>query len=282
MRFCKILSATFFALIALDGALAGKNPLPIGMQQLCAEATTKKFTPDPASLKSPNPNKIFNLVEMGGGYRDVLNALGDQHPDKVIFYALTPKLFSTDEQSKYGVTPMMAAALVGNWDAALALINRGANLNYKAPPIITTTPLESALLGRKFSFACKLIEHGAEIPLDKANRDSLFGHVLTTFPEEREQAAIFIDFFMRNGFDPNDVGSSLETPVMRAVALNNVQAIKVLLNYGARLDIVKKDGKTVWSVANKKNNPEVLKLLKEAEKKAKAAEKVESRELVRQ
>jgi ankyrin repeat protein len=226
------------------------------MQQLCKKAEKEKFSPSPASLKSPHPEKLFNLIEMGGGYDEVSKEIGQRSPDKII---------------SQGVTPMMMAALVGNWAAASALISKGADVNFKRPPEITTTPLELSIFSRKFIFACKLMENGAKIPRSKNDRQALLRDSLITLPSEMEDGAIFVDFLIENGLNANDMGSTLETPLMRAVGVGSIPAIQVLLSHGARLDITKHNGLTVWDVAKKKNNPEVVNLLMAAQKKQNSA-----------
>lgn len=256
MRRCTAILLLCLFFVGPASAFSGQ--LPPKMQRLCDEAKNAKFTPSPVSISSPHPEKLFNLVEMGAGYNETIAALGRRQPDKIVID---------------GVTPMLMAALTGNWNAASALIDKGANINHVSPPIITTTPLEISIFNRKFIFACKLIERGADVPSEKSGRDSLFRDALVTLPEEMEQGAVIVDFFLDNGFDSNDMGSPLETPLMRAVGVGSVPAIRVLLSHGARLDIAKKDGLTVWDVARKKNNPEVLKILNDAQKKADAAKK---------
>ena len=233
-------------------ALALDLQWPPQMQQLCKKAQEEKFSPSPASLKSPHPEKLFNLIEMGGGYDEVAKEIGEKTPDKIILQ---------------GVTPMMMATLTGNWPAASALISKGADVNFKQPPEITTTPLELSIFSRKFIFACKLIENGAKIPRNKNDRQALLRDSLITLPSEMEDGAIFVDFLIRNGLNVNDMGSTLETPLMRAVGVGSIPAIQVLLSHGARLDIAKHNGLTVWDIAKKKNNPQVIDLLMAAQKK---------------
>ncbi|GKT25760.1 hypothetical protein [Acidovorax sp. SUPP3334] len=252
------LGIMLICLFSFGEVLAFNGQLSPAMQRLCDEVHSTKFTPSPVSLVTPHPEKLFNLIEIGGSDAEIIAALGRRSPDKIVVD---------------GVTPMLMAALTGNWSAASVLIDKGADVNYVAPPAITTTPLEISIFNRKFIFACKLIEKGAKIPLEKSGRNSLFRDALITLPPEMEQGAIVVDFFLENGFDPNDMGSPLETPLMRVVGVESVPAIRVLLSHGARLDIAKKNGLTVWDVARKKNNPDVLKILNEAQEKADAAKK---------
>jgi ankyrin repeat protein len=159
----------------------------------------------------------------------------------------------------------MYAALSGNWPAAKALIESGADVNLKKPEMVTTA-LESTLLSSKYSFACKLIKKGAKFPTSKEERNSFFEYAQISTFAPYEEAAVFVDYLLNNGFSPEDGGSPLETSLMGAVSLNNIPVIKVLLKHGARLDIVKRNGLTVWDVARRKNNPEVFRILREAAK----------------
>lgn len=230
--------------------------LPGAMQTLCKKAETDAFKPLPASLRSPNPDSLFQAIERGAKGTLVKRLLDGRHPDSIV---------SQD------MTPMQFAALTGNWPAAQALLDAGADVGHMHKSKFdgsSTTPLDIALITNQFAFACKLIEFGAKLPEKQEDKNNLFSAALVMEPKAFSRGAIFVDFLLQQGFDVNEFGSSLETPLMGSVALNNVPTIKVLLKHGARLDIVKSGDRTVWGVAYEKNNPQVLKLLEEAQKKA--------------
>jgi hypothetical protein len=186
---------------------------------------------------------------MGANGDKVKSLLAGRHPDEII--------------SPAGLTPLAFAVSAGNWEATKTLINIGADVNlYKEGMLLTA--LKSSVLYSKYPFACKLIQSGAKLPESKPEKDSLFSYARISTFAPHEEAGIFVDYLLSNGFDANDGGSPSQTPLMGAVSLNNIPVIKVLLKHGARLDIVKRNGLTVWDVARRKNNPEVLKILREA------------------
>lgn len=244
-------------IFGLLASLTNAQVMPPDMRILCDKATASGFTPLPESINAPHFDPLFNAIEMGGDNQAVKILLKNRNPDKIIIN---------------GMTPLVAAAYVGNWPAAEALIESGADVNFKGPDVLET-PLMAALFKSKYSLACKLIENKASLPTEKADRDSLLREAKVSTPDLYDDAAVFVNFLLENGFDANDQGSKTETPLMGAVSLSNIPVINVLLKHGARLDIVKKNGLTVWDVARKKNNPEVLKILNDAQKKADAAKK---------
>ncbi|CAN7398830.1 ankyrin repeat domain-containing protein [Acidovorax sp. Leaf78] len=222
------------------------------MKSLCKAAETTPFVPLPTSTASPNPHPLYHAIEMGADASTIASILSGNDPDKIV---VPP-----------GITPLIAASAVGNWPAAKFLIDIGSNINIRRADI-SITPLEAALITSKYSIACKLIQNHAKFPTSKTDRNRIFSTAqLSTFSPQ-EDAAIFVEYMIENGFDVNSMGNPLATPLMGAVSLSNIPVIKVLLKHGARLDISKKNGLTVWDMAKKKNNPEVIELLTAAKEK---------------
>jgi ankyrin repeat protein len=247
----KYISLLLFCTTLLFSHLAKAQEMPAEMQALCKRAETEPFVPAAASIERPHPNPLYQAIGMGAKGDTVKSLLAGRHPDEIV---VPP-----------GVTPLMYAAVVGNWSAAKALIEIGANMDLQISDI-SPTVLESGLLRSHYSLACKLIESGIKLPTSKKDKGNLLSEAsLSTF-SPHEEAAVFVNYLLSNGFDANDLGSPLETPLMGAVSLNNIPVIKVLLKHGARLEIAKRNGLTVWDVARRKNNPEVLKILREAAK----------------
>ena len=241
-----------FILVVFFSSQANAQSMSPEMRELCARAETATFTPLPASLSSPHPDPLYRAIETGAGKNEVKALLGNRHPDSIVINQLTP---------------LAAAALAGNWPAAQALIESGSDVNYSGP-LESVTPLMAALFTPNYKLACKLISNKAKLPSVRAEKVHLFSLARVSEPNAHADAAVFVEFLLTNGFDANDDGGKKETPLMGAVSLSNVPVIKVLLKYGARLDAVTKDGRTVWTVAEKKNNPEVLKILSDAQKSA--------------
>lgn len=230
------------------------KPLSKDMQRLCKNADVSKFIPLSESLAAPHSDPLFHSIEMGGAASEITSLLRGRKPDQIVVD---------------GMTPLVVAAVTNNWPAAKALIDLGANINFTQEPDVPLTPLEAALSNSNYSFACKLLENNAVLPISKSARDSLFSTALLAYNKNREkEGAVFVEYLLFNGFDPNDKGSTRETPLMGAVAVNNTPLTTVLLKNGARLDIVKDGDRTVWGVATKNNNPHILRLLKDAQKKS--------------
>ena len=230
------------------------TPLSADMRMLCKKADSSVFVPQAESLIAPQNDPLLHSIEMGGKASEITSLLNGRHPDSIVVN---------------GATPLLIAAVTNNWPAAKALISLGADINFTQAPDITLTPLEAAASNSNYAFACKLIENNAKLPSPKEGKNSFFSSALLTLRKDRERdGAIFVEHLLKNGFDPNDRGSPRETPLMRAVATNNVPLTRILLRNGARLDPVKNGDRTVWGVAIEKNNPHILRLLKNAQKKA--------------
>ena len=229
------------------------QPFSQDMKRTCAVSDQMDFVPLVESIRSPNKDPLLNGIELGSDFEETTKLLAGRHPDSILILEATPLIY---------------ASIAGNWQAAKALLSAGADINFKAS--IEITPLEMAVTKSHFPMACNLIARGAKLPASNAEKNQLMRSTIAMEPRDAEWGAIFIEYLISSGFDVNDVGSLRETPLMGAVALHNIPVIKVLLKHGARLDIVKQGGRSVWTVANEKNNLRVIKLLKEADMKAEA------------
>jgi len=229
------------------------QPFSQDMKRLCAVSDQMDFVPLVESIRSPNKDPLLNGIELGSDFEETTKLLAGRHPDSILILEATPFIY---------------ASIAGNWQAAKALLSAGADINFKAS--IEITPLEMAVTKSHFPMACNLIARGAKLPASNAEKNQLMRSTIAMEPRDAEWGAIFLEHLILNGFNVNEFGTENSNPLMGAVSLHNIPAIKVLLKHGARLDDITKDGRTVWTVAYKKNNPRVIKLLKETDMKAEA------------
>lgn len=140
-----------------------------------------------------------------------------------------------DAKDEYGQTALMHAASRGDAAVAGALLDNGANVN------ATDNKGLNALL----------------YSLDSENR--AHGEERKTLPERRLEVARRI--LLAKSVDVNAANSDGETPLMRAVRLENVEMIKALL--AQRADANRSDvfGDTAVTLAYKNGNAEIEKLL---------------------
>lgn len=212
-----------------------------------------------ATPQTPEPEKT---------YTDIFSAINAKASDQVI-RSLTSSQ-TVNRQLYQGITPLMYAAAGGDWRIISTLIDLGAEVNLKTA---SGYPLLSAIATNNYAIACKLILKGATLPSSSIDRMELMRTALIVEPSDFEASAIFIDLLLSNGFNKNDMDDVGYTPIMAAVALDAASIVRVFVKHDANLNTVKKSGRTVWTLARKKNNPQVLKLLQEAEAQKKTKPK---------
>ena len=68
---------------------------------------------------------------------------------------------------------------------------------------------------------------------------------------------------LQNGHNPNVHHEDGRTPLHHAVRQSNEPMVNLLLEYGARPNITSNYWGSIWSIALKKRNPNIIKALKE-------------------
>ena len=161
-----------------------------------------------------------------------------------------------------GMTALLHAAREGNSEAAMALLKGGADVNQVSGD--ATSPLLIATLNGQFDVAMQLIKHGAD-PNLRANTDGagpLFATLQTqwapksNYPQPRAQDLQETEYLevvnalLEAGADPNvrlnthlwyfeygltKIGTDLKgaTPFWRATYAQDIEAMKLLIAYGA-------------------------------------------------
>ncbi len=145
--------------------------------------------------------------------------------------------FSTDPTSTYyGRTALVYAAWKGGAAMARLLLERGADVNTAlARP---SAAVFAACAGRK-QIIPLLIEWG----LEPKHKDAA---LLAAISGRHSSTA---ELLLQGGADPNAVGYAQKTALMYAAEYGTPALIQSLLNYGATVDAVDKEGKTaqMWA-----------------------------------
>jgi ankyrin repeat protein len=161
-----------------------------------------------------------------------------------------------------GLTALMFAARQGHLDAVRAFVEHGADIN-ELDPGDSTTALLIAIINGRFDVAMYLVEHGANSNLVQKNGSGPLYALLNTrwapkseYPNPRYYAAQQVDYLqlakalLDSGADPNarlrrkvwytnqnNDQSGLDetgaTPFWRAAYADDVEAMKLLVAYGA-------------------------------------------------
>ena len=193
------------------------------------------LTADPSLAESKDENGVSVILKAAYyGKRDVVDALLASGVQLNIFEAAatgqTERVRELTKQdsalanaySPDGFTPLGLAAFFGNAEAVNALLDAGAEVNMASRETMKLTPLASALAVQRNDIARTLIEHGANV----------------------------------NVKGDNDVA-----PLHTAAARGNIESATLLLDHGADIGAVTKDGKTAVSYAEERTHPEMVNVL---------------------
>ena len=181
------------------------------------------------------------------------------------------------DMNRGGLTALLYAAREGNVECAKNLLAGGADINLADPD--GTTPLILALTNLRFDFAKFLVQKGADVqawdfwgdtPLYVAVDMNVIpaGGRVELPSTDRTTAHEIIEMLLKAGANPNvqlklrppyrhaifDRGADVmlttgATPLLRAAKAADLGAMKLLLQYGALIDLPNQDGVTPFLAA---------------------------------
>ncbi len=176
------------------------------------------------------------------------------------------------DMNRAGLTPLLYAAREGGIECAKHLIAGGANIDMPDPDGMT--PLVIALMNLRWDCAKYLIDAGANVnDWDLYGQTPLYVAVdMNTLPAggrvdlpsmDRTPGIEVIELLLKAGANPNaqlklrppyrhavfdrnadQMLTTGATPLLRAAKVGDIPAIKLLLQYGARVDLPNMDGVT--------------------------------------
>ena len=163
-----------------------------------------------------------------------------------------------DVQGEYIRTPLHAASYSQQVDIMRWLLDHGADAN--ALTRSCYTPLSAAATTNNLEAVQVLLEHRADI-----NSQSISGRtpLYDALTGDESKAVLVIWRLLEHGADPNICNDNRRTPLRRASSSGWLEAARLLLSYGAKVDEKDKDSDTPLQVAASNGHEELTKLLVE-------------------
>ena len=162
-----------------------------------------------------------------------------------------------DVRGGYNYTPLHAASFHGQVDVMRWLLNHGADANARS--LSGFTPLSEAADRIHFDVIQILLEHNADINLPNNNGVTPLYWILSN-SSGREKFVDKVRRLLELGADPNICTNDHTSPLHEASSSGLLDAARLLLSYGAKVDEKDEEGRTPLRVAS---SDEMTKLLLE-------------------
>jgi ankyrin repeat protein len=157
-------------------------------------------------------------------------------------------------------TPLRAASFHGQVDIMRWLLDHGADANARALYLIT--PLIEAANAMRLETIQVLLEHNADPNLQDIDGETPLYWVFSGGGSEGEVVEVGRRL-LEHGADPNISTNDHRTPLHRTSSRGMLDATRLLLNCGAKVDEKDKKGETPFQVAASNGHDEMMKLLLE-------------------
>ena len=161
-------------------------------------------------------------------------------------------------QGAYGYTPLHAASYGGQVDSLRWLLSHGADANTLSSN--SFTPLSEAVDGMQFEAILVLLEHNADINLADVSGETPLCWVLSHSCANEKMMDMMVRRLLEHGADPNIRAKNRPTPLHGASSRGLVEAARLLLRHGAKVDEKDRQGMTPYQLAK---SDEMKKLLLE-------------------
>ena len=173
--------------------------------------------------------------------------------DGIVKLILQAKALDPTVRDKQRDNALIHAAIMGNRDIVLSLLQAGVNINTIGHK--SQTPLIYAIEGGQIPTARLLIRKGAQIDLaDEHGRSPLFLAVARGYD-------IIVKELLRGGAKPDVQNVKGETPLCLATARGHEKVVEVLLEQGASRDYTNKFGDTPLDLAEEHHNKKIIEVL---------------------
>ena len=160
-----------------------------------------------------------------------------------------------DIQGSAKYTPLFAASYHGHVDIMRWLLDHGADANTRSESRFT--PLFEAIDKMYLEAVQILLEHNADVnPQNLLGKTPLYW--LLSHDDTKRKSADMVQRLLEHGANPNICTNNHEIPLHEASSQGLLEAARMLLRYGAKLDVKNKEGKTPLQLAK---SDEMTKLL---------------------
>lgn len=195
-------------------------------------------------------------------------------------------------QDEYGWAALTIATALNHKDVVATLIKAGANVDILTEESFAFTPLKMAIFMGHKEIVQMLVNAGADVNATNDRKDEkaaltpLFFLMATEY--NQDTYTDILKTLLKAGVNPNpakgEYNEGFITPLMAATSLGDVEAVKLLIEYGANLNYKTKQGLTACSVAEMRNQQEMIDLLNIAgakceTKKSKGTKNIDKPEL---
>lgn len=173
-------------------------------------------------------------------------------------------------QDEYDWAAITIATTLNHKDVVATLIKAGANVDIVTAEGFAFTPLKLAVYMGHKDIVQMLVNAGADVNAtndregEKASLTAIFflgasNYNKTTYTD-------ILKTLLKAGANPNpakgEYNEGFITPLMAATSLGNVEAVKILIEYGAKVNYKTPEGITACFIAEKRNQQEMIDILK--------------------
>jgi ankyrin repeat protein len=215
------------------------------------------------------------------GFYDLAESLIIKHPDQVnargglnlspLPAALCKRHFHVanllyrhgavvDVQGNHKFTPLHAASRHGQVDTMRWLLDHGADANTRSS--YWFTPLGQATRSGHLEAVQVLLEHNADTNLQMSTGNTPL-HLAFSYVDSVGNVVDIVQRLLEHGADPNIRNNHHKTPLHQALFYGSLDAARLLLTYGAKVDEKDGEGITPFQWAASRGHDEMAKLLVE-------------------
>ena len=162
-----------------------------------------------------------------------------------------------DIRGSENYTPLHAVSVYGQVDVIRWLLDRGADANARGDYHLT--PLFEAVNTMHLEAVQVLLEHNADINSQDSDDITPLYWILS-YCSSKEKFDDMVHQLLEHGANPNICTNSHKAPLHQASSRGLLEAARLLLRYGAKVDVKDKKGKTPLQLAE---SDEMMKLLLE-------------------
>ncbi len=179
-------------------------------------------------------------------------------------------------QDEYDWAAITIATALNHKDVVATLIKAGANVDILTEESFAFTPLKMAIFMGHKDIVQMLVNAGADVNAtndrksEKVALTPLFFLMASDYKQDTYTDVLKI--LLNAGANPNpakgEYNEGFITPLMAATSLGNVEAVKLLIEYGANVNYKTPEGITACFIAEKRNQQEMIDVLKMADAKS--------------